>query len=145
MQTKVTEWNHAAGVYDRDDVMSASQLVQALFFELDVSASTEVQNYIVQRIYEMASSYDFESPYGYYSNNELQSLFSARGTKIWGAMNHYKDLKGDDSLAVPGTFNVNSWNNVVDHADYYGNRNGQMSASETVSYTHLTLPTIYSV
>jgi hypothetical protein len=112
--------------------MDATQLVQALFYELDISASAEVQSYVVQRIYEMASSYDFESPYGYYSNNELQSLFNARGTKIWGAMNHYKALKGDDSQSVQGTYNPNSWNNVVDYADYYGNRNGEMSASELI-------------
>ena len=133
MQKKIAEWNHADGIYDQDDVMTAAQLVKALFFELDISASDEVQQFVVQRIEELAVNYDFEHPRGLYSNQELQALFAQQGTKIWGAMMHYKEIKGDDSLAKRGTYYPNTWVQIVDYADYYGNRNGVISASELVS------------
>lgn len=133
MQKKVAEWNHEHGMYEQDDVMDAHQLVKALFFELDISASEEVQQFIVMQIEQLAINYDFEHPRGLYSNTELQALFAQQGQKIWGAMMHYKDIKGDDSKARRGTYDPNTWNTIIDYADYYGNRNGVISAAELVS------------
>ena len=125
MMKKNTEWNHAAGITDKDTVMSAADLVKALFFELDISASSEVQTFISNEIESLATNYDFLNPSGYYTVAELQSMFSQQGNKVWGAMNHYKDLKGDDSLSTPGTYDPTVWNSIVDWADYYsGNNNG---------------------